>query len=87
MKSPKRESVIDDSNQYIIIFNKKKHIIKFEIDNKRILFTIVRLEKKNKSIYFLHQSKLESLRQNSKILQLFPSSSELIELFDELFKK
>ena len=86
MKSPKRESVIDDSNQYIIIFNKKKHIIKFEIDNKRILFTIVRLEKKNKAIYFLHQSKLESLRQNSKILQLFPSSSELIELFDELFK-
>ena len=86
MKSPEIPPEKDDSNQYIIIFNKKKHIIKFEIDDKRILFTIVRLEKKNKQTYFLHQSKLESIRQNSKILQLFPTSSELIQLFDELFK-
>ena len=86
VKSPKNEQKIEDSNQYIIIFNKKKHIIKFELDDKRILFTVLRQEKNSKDIYFLHQSKLESLRQNSKILQLFPSVPELIELFDELFK-
>ena len=86
VKTPKNEQKIEDSNQYIIIFNKKKHIIKFELDDKRILFTVLRQEKNSKDIYFLHQSKLESLRQNSKILQLFPSVPELIELFDELFK-
>jgi hypothetical protein len=86
VKTPKSEQKIEDSNQYIIIFNKKKHIIKFELDDKRILFTVVRQEKNSNDIYFLHQSKLESLRQNSKILQLFPSVPELIELFDELFK-
>ena len=86
VKTPKSEQKIEDSNQYIIIFNKKKHIIKFELDDKRILFTVLRQEKNSKDIYFLHQSKLESLRQNSKILQLFPSVPELIELFDELFK-
>ena len=86
VKTPKSEQKIEDSNQYIIIFNKKKHIIKFELDDKRILFTVLRQEKNSNDIYFLHQSKLESLRQNSKILQLFPSVPELIELFDELFK-
>lgn len=86
VKTPKSEQKIEDSNQYIIIFNKKKHIIKFEIDDKRILFTVLRQEKNTKDVYYLHQSKLESLRQNSKILQLFPSIPELIELFDELFK-
>lgn len=80
------ENEKDDSNQYTIIFNNKKHIIKFDIDNKRILFTVVRIEKNKKPQYFLHQSKLESLRQNSKILQLYPTAAELIELFDELFK-
>ena len=85
-KSQKNEQKPEDPNKYIIIFNKKKHLIKFDIDDKRILFTIVRLEKNKKDIYFLHQSKLESLRQNSKILQLFPSVPQLIELFDELFK-
>ncbi len=85
-KSQKNGQKPEDPNKYIIIFNKKKHIIKFDIDDKRILFTIVRPEKNKKDIYFLHQSKLESLRQNSKILQLFPSVPQLIELFDELFK-
>ena len=85
MDSSKKESETEDLNQYIIIFNKKKHIIKFEIDDKRILFTIVKIEK-NAHTYFLHQSKLESLRQNSKILQLYQSQSELTELFDQLFK-
>ena len=80
------ENEKDVSNQYTIIFNNKKHIIKFDIDSKRILFTVVRIEKNKKPQYFLHQSKLESLRQNSKILQLYPSTTELIELFDELFK-
>ncbi len=80
------ENEKDDSNQYTIIFNNKKHIIKFDIDSKRILFTVVRIEKNKKPQYFLHQSKLESLRQNSKILRLYPSTTELIELFDELFK-
>ena len=80
------ENEKDVSNQYTIIFNNKKHIIKFDIDSKRILFTVVKIEKYKKPQYFLHQSKLESLRQNSKILQLYPSTTELIELFDELFK-
>ena len=88
MKSPpaKESEVEEDFNQYTIIFNKKKHIIKFEIDDKRILFTVFRIEKNKDTVCFLHQSKLESLRQNSKILQLYPSPSELNELFDELFK-
>jgi hypothetical protein len=88
MKSPptKESEVEEDFNQYTIIFNKKKHIIKYEIDDKRILFTVFRIEKNKDTVCFLHQSKLESLRQNSKILQLYPSPSELNELFDELFK-
>ena len=88
MKSPttKESEVEEDCNQYTIIFNKKKHIIKYEIDDKRILFTVFRIEKNKDTVCFLHQSKLESLRQNSKILQLYPSPSELNELFDELFK-
>lgn len=87
MKSPpKKESEVEDFNQYTIIFNKKKHIIKYEIDDKRILFTVFRVEKNKSTVCYLHQSKLESLRQNSKILQLYPSPSELNELFDELFK-
>ena len=88
MKSPptKESEVEEDFNQYTIIFNKKKHIIKYEIDDKRILFTVFRIEKNKDAVCFLHQSKLESLRQNSKILQLYPSPSELNELFDELFK-
>ena len=85
MESSKKDSENDDLNQYIIIFNKKKHIVKFEIDDKRILFTVVKIDK-NSHTYFLHQSKLDSLRQNSKILQLYQSHSEIIELFDELFK-
>ena len=56
-KSQKNEQKPKDPNKYIIIFNKKKHIIKFDIDDKRILFTIVRPEKNKKDIYFLHQSK------------------------------
>ena len=73
MKSPpaKESEVEEDFNQYTIIFNKKKHIIKFEIDDKRILFTVFRIEKNKDAVCFLHQSKLESLRQNSKILQLY----------------
>ena len=88
MKSPpaKESEVEENFNQYTIIFNKKKHIIKYEIDDKRILFTVFRIEKNKDTVCFLHQSKLESLRQNSKILQLYPSPSELNELFDELFK-
>lgn len=88
MKAPptKESEVEEDFNQYTIIFNKKKHIIKYEIDDKRILFTVFRIEKNKDTVCFLHQSKLESLRQNSKILQLYPSPSELNELFDELFK-
>ena len=86
MKSPQKESDTEDFNQYTIIFNKKKHIIKYEIDDKRILFTVFRIEKNKNTVCFLHQSKLESLRQNSKILQLYPSPIELMELFDELFK-
>jgi len=87
MKSPpEKELEAEDFNQYTIIFNKKKHIIKYEIDDKRILFTVFRIEKNKDTECFLHQSKLESLRQNSKILQLYPSPSELNELFDELFK-
>ena len=86
MKSPKQESETENVNQYTIIFNKKKHIIKYEIDDQRILFTVFRVEKNKDATCFLHQSKLESLRQNSKILQLYPSPSELNELFDELFK-
>ena len=88
MKSPptKESEAEEDFNQYTIIFNKKKHIIKYEIDDKRILFTVFRIEKNKDTVCFLHQSKLESLRQNSKILQLYPSPSELNELFDELFK-
>lgn len=86
MKSPKQELETENVNQYTIIFNKKKHIIKYEIDDQRILFTVFRVEKNKDTSCFLHQSKLESLRQNSKILQLYPSPSELNELFDELFK-
>ena len=88
MKSPpaKESEVEENFNQYTIIFNKKKHIVKYEIDDKRILFTVFRIEKNKDTVCFLHQSKLESLRQNSKILQLYPSPSELNELFDELFK-
>ena len=86
MKSPKQETESENVNQYTIIFNKKKHIIKYEIDDQRILFTVFRVEKNKDTTCFLHQSKLESLRQNSKILQLYPSPSELNELFDELFK-
>ena len=86
MPPTKESEVEEDFNQYTIIFNKKKHIIKYEIDDKRILFTVFRIEKNKDTVCFLHQSKLESLRQNSKILQLYPSPSELNELFDELFK-
>ena len=73
-------------NQYTIIFNNIKHIIKFEIENKRILFTVIKLPKNKEPEYYLHQSKLESLCENSKILQLYPSENELKELFDSLFK-
>jgi hypothetical protein len=77
-----------DKNEYIIIFNNIKHIIKFEIDNNRILFIVIKLEKnKNKNPeYFFHQSKLQSLCENSKILQLYNSPTEFKELFDSLFK-
>ena len=73
-------------NQYTIIFNNIKHIIKFEIENKRILFTVIKLPKNKEPEYYLHQSKLDSLCENSKILQLYPSENELKELFDSLFK-
>ena len=73
-------------NQYTIIFNNIKHIIKFEIENKRILFTVIKLPKNKEPEYYLHQSKLESLCENSKILQLYPSENDLKELFDSLFK-
>ena len=73
-------------NQYTIIFNNIKHIIKFEIENKRILFTVIKLPKNKEPEYYLHQSKLESLCENSKILQLYPSENEIKELFDSLFK-
>ena len=86
MKSPRQESETEDFNEYTIIFNKKKHIIKYEIDDQRILFTVLRIEKNKNTVCFLHQSKLESLRQNSKIIQLYPTPLELNELFDELFK-
>ena len=88
MKSIKNyiESKNIDKNEYILIFNNIKHIIKFEIDSNRILFVIIKLQKNKNPEYFLHQSKLETLCENSKILQLYPSSSELRELFDSLFK-
>ena len=73
-------------NQYTIIFNNIKYIIKFEIENKRILFTVIKLPKNKEPEYYLHQSKLDSLCENSKILQLYPSENELKELFDSLFK-
>ena len=86
MKLPKNEQKTDNSNKYIMIFNKKKHVITFEVDEKKILFTVLCQNKNKKNIYYLHQSKLDSLRENSKILQLYSSPQEIIELFNELFK-
>jgi hypothetical protein len=88
--SSKNDQKINGSNQYIILFNKKKHIIKLKINENRILFTVICQERDKdrdkKNIYFLHQTKIESLHQNSKILQLYKSPHEFITLFDLLFK-
>ena len=86
MKSLEQEYETEDYKGYISIFNKKKHIINYKIDDERLLFTVFRLENNNNSVCFLHQSKIESLCKNSKILQLYSSPLEINELFEELFK-
>ncbi len=98
MNVSKNENNVNSPNQYILLFNRKKHIIKVEINEKSILFTVIRQEKekgkdkdKNKdreirNIYFLHKTKIESLHENSKILQLYKTPIEFIVLFDQLFK-
>lgn len=78
--------VFESSNEYSILYENKKYLVKFEIISDSILFTVYNGNKNNKTINYLHQSKLENLRNHSKILKLYTNNSEIISLVDELFK-
>ena len=78
--------VFESSNEYPILYDNKKYLVKFEIISDSILFKVYNENKNKKTISYLHQSKLENLRNHSKILKLYTNNSEIISLINELFK-
>lgn len=75
----------NESEYYPITLSKKKFFIKFDIKDNIILFIVLCSKKKSQNTFcYLHQSRLEALRENSKILQLYPSISEIQTLFCQL---
>ena len=65
--------ILEEENEYDIIFKSRKYHIIFSFIFDTILFTILPPKKLNKTSQtrFLYRSKIEKLRKSSQILGLF----------------
>ena len=81
--------ILEEENEYDIIFKSRKYHIIFSFIFDTILFTILPPKKLNKTSQtrFLYRSKIEKLRKSSQILGLYLSNSDIVILFNELFRK
>ena len=79
--------ISEEENKYELTFENRKYKVKFYFDSKFFLFTIFPPKKANKprKTYYLYRSKIENLKKNSEILELYYNNSNIALLIKELF--
>lgn len=80
--------ILEEENEYDILFKNRKYHIKCSFSSDIILFTIYPPKKLNKANQsrFLYRSKFDNLRKNSQILGLY-NNSDIAFLINELFRQ
>ena len=79
--------LLEEENEYDILFKNRKYHAKLSFFSDLILFIILPPKKFNKTnqTRYLYRSKIDSLRNNSQILGLYLNNSDIFFLIKELF--
>ena len=85
-KTPKPPSSEEPQSQYILTLHNKEYLLEIEIEEpKTLVFTCVP-NKSNQNIFFLSKCTLNTLRKKSKAFSLYSNLTEILYLFEELYK-
>ena len=84
--TPKPPSSEEPQSQFVLTLRNKEYLLDIEIEEpKTLVFTCAPI-KSNKKIYFISKCTLNTLRKKSKAFSLYSNLTEILYLFEELYK-